>query len=438
MITFELIFCNYLTNECFIEIITNRINLFQNNVVILIPEYQHVQILFLRFDIFPKHLKSMLNILKQLATFSPFIVSFLAFVSLYFKCKSKDDSCRMLLYFMLAGSIFFGINILRNFGYLKAYNFLYTFYLAISFCGFPIFYLYLRSLTLYKENSRNVLLHFIPSFLLLYPGSILYFMLDYNQRFHFLKAIEIHQIPEAFYFKFLAFYLYFFKIVFLGQIIYYLFKMKMVLNKHEQALNDFFSDSTGYQLNWVKTIFLLGLLWSGLSIVAYIFLIDELYASSTLNILVNISIGVLFGSIYILGSMQKALPDGIIRMEANQENPNFQQLKTRLISAFAEKELFLKKDLTIWDVCRETNSNRTYISNLINDEFGMNFNSFVNTYRVEKAALLLTDGENSGHTIEEIACNSGFNSLASFNRVFKKFKNTYPGNYRKQRLKNIP
>jgi AraC-like DNA-binding protein len=377
----------------------------------------------------------MLNILKQLSTFSPFIVSFLAFASLYFKCKTKDDSCRLLLYFMLAGSIFFGINILRNFGYFKAYNFLYTFYLGISLCGFPIFYLYLRSLTLFKERSINVLLHFLPSFLMLYPGSIMYFVLDYNQRFQFLKVIEIHELPEVLYFRFLALYFYFFKIVFIGQIIYYLYKIKKVLNQHEQALNDFYSDSTGYQLNWVKTIFLLGALWSILAIIAYIFLIDKLHTTSILNILVDISIGVLFGSIHILGSMQKAFHNGIIHMEDNQENPNIQQLKTKLISAFAEKELYLKKDLTIWDVCRETNSNRTYISNLINDSFGMNFNSFVNTYRVEKAALLLTDNDYSGHTIEEIASNSGFNSLASFNRVFKKFKGSYPGNYRKLQMK---
>ncbi len=97
---------------------------------------------------------------------------------------------------------------------------------------------------------------------------------------------------------------------------------------------------------------------------------------------------------------------------------------------FGANNLFIKKDLTIWDVCCETNSNRTYISNLINDEFGMNFNSFVNNYRVQFAIILLKSENTYQKPLNEIADLSGFNSLASFNGAFKKTTNSSPGHFR--------
>ena len=53
---------------------------------------------------------------------------------------------------------------------------------------------------------------------------------------------------------------------------------------------------------------------------------------------------------------------------------------------------------------------------------------FVNEFRVGKACQLLINGD---HSISEICFSTGFNSITSFNRVFKNYKNVTPGEFKK-------
>ena len=54
---------------------------------------------------------------------------------------------------------------------------------------------------------------------------------------------------------------------------------------------------------------------------------------------------------------------------------------------------------------------------------------FVNEFRVGKASQMLINGN---HTISQICYDSGFNSLTSFNRVFKSYKKTTPREFKKK------
>ncbi len=57
---------------------------------------------------------------------------------------------------------------------------------------------------------------------------------------------------------------------------------------------------------------------------------------------------------------------------------------------------------------------------------------FINEYRVRKACQFLISGEQS---ISEICFSTGFNSLTSFNRVFKTYKKVTPSEFKKNYLK---
>jgi len=83
---------------------------------------------------------------------------------------------------------------------------------------------------------------------------------------------------------------------------------------------------------------------------------------------------------------------------------------------FEKKKFYLNKDLKIWDVSGHLATNRTYISRIINQEFGLNFCAFVNRYRVEHTKILMASKKNL--TIEEIADQSGFGSVNSLYRAF--------------------
>ncbi|MEO1097269.1 MAG: helix-turn-helix domain-containing protein, partial [Bacteroidota bacterium] len=64
-----------------------------------------------------------------------------------------------------------------------------------------------------------------------------------------------------------------------------------------------------------------------------------------------------------------------------------------------------------------------------------NFNSYINTYRIQEASRLLQDETNGHLTIAAIAFEIGFNSISSFNTAFKKQIGQTPQAYRKQFMK---
>ncbi len=68
-----------------------------------------------------------------------------------------------------------------------------------------------------------------------------------------------------------------------------------------------------------------------------------------------------------------------------------------------------------------------YLSRLFAQYYHENFTDYLNRFRVERAGLLLSQ---TSMTIAEVGLRTGFNSPQNFSRVFKKYKNTTPSQYR--------
>jgi AraC-like DNA-binding protein len=72
---------------------------------------------------------------------------------------------------------------------------------------------------------------------------------------------------------------------------------------------------------------------------------------------------------------------------------------------------------------------RAQLSEIINTEFKKNFNDFVNGYRVKAFKTMLKNGKHKQLSLLGVAFECGFNSKATFNRVFKKLTNLSPTQY---------
>lgn len=77
-------------------------------------------------------------------------------------------------------------------------------------------------------------------------------------------------------------------------------------------------------------------------------------------------------------------------------------------------------------------TNRTYISNVINNEFKTSFSDFVNKYRIDEAKELMVEKKSSKYTLEYISEMVGFGSLHTFIRVFKKMEGKTPSIFKKE------
>lgn len=93
------------------------------------------------------------------------------------------------------------------------------------------------------------------------------------------------------------------------------------------------------------------------------------------------------------------------------------------------EELFKNPELTLGILAKKLQSNASFLSKVINNGFGVNFNDFINGFRVQEVKNLLADPANQAITIMSLAYEAGFNSKATFNRAFKKLTGQNPKDF---------
>ena len=114
------------------------------------------------------------------------------------------------------------------------------------------------------------------------------------------------------------------------------------------------------------------------------------------------------------------------------DDKNVLKWKTAIENLIVSESLFKNSELTLIEIAKKLKTNIAIISKTVNQEFGVNFNDFVNNYRVEAVKNSFAKGEHKKFTLIGIAYDCGFNSKASFNRAFKKNTGKTPKEYLKE------
>lgn len=321
------------------------------------------------------------------------------------------------------------------------YAFFESIYLYAGLTLYPLFYTYILKLTTIRLKIPHHLFHFLPGILFGLSTIILTLLLTPEQRIYYvehiliktnLKAINFDGLPGIRGYNFLLS-----RIVFILQTIVYLILIIRIAIKHDKVINNYFSNTEGKKINWVRNLSFTAF---SVSLAAIIFALlgKSYFIHHNLSLLMP---SVFFTSIFFLvgykGNKQTQILERLYESEIEpaKEGNAFSpegNLKARLLKLFQSEKIYQLNDLRISTVCESLHTNRTYISKLINDEFGMNFNEFVNKYRVEEAKQLLRSKANNKYTMEYIAQQAGFGSVASFSRVFKEIEGTTPGNFREK------
>lgn len=112
-----------------------------------------------------------------------------------------------------------------------------------------------------------------------------------------------------------------------------------------------------------------------------------------------------------------------------KETPADDNLKTRLLQFMETERPFLEPELTLAQLSGRLSLPPALLSRVINST-GQNFNDFINAYRVEAVVKKLEAGEQATQTLLGIAYDAGFNSKATFNRAFRKFKGMSPKDWK--------
>jgi AraC-like DNA-binding protein len=104
--------------------------------------------------------------------------------------------------------------------------------------------------------------------------------------------------------------------------------------------------------------------------------------------------------------------------------------KEKLARFIETDKAYLQPDFTLKELAAGVGKSIHDTSEIINSGFGCNFNEFVNRYRVEEVKSRMLDPANDHLSMLAIAYDSGFNSKASFNRIFKQMTGLSPSQFK--------
>ena len=106
----------------------------------------------------------------------------------------------------------------------------------------------------------------------------------------------------------------------------------------------------------------------------------------------------------------------------------------RLESVMTRKRLYADEELTLKQAADEVDITPHQLSRILNEVLNVNFNNYINKFRIEEAGrLLLQDRERS---VISVAYEVGFNSKSSFYDAFSRFAGKSPQAFRLEHKKS--
>ncbi|MFA6085537.1 helix-turn-helix domain-containing protein [Mucilaginibacter sp.] len=115
-------------------------------------------------------------------------------------------------------------------------------------------------------------------------------------------------------------------------------------------------------------------------------------------------------------------------------NVNTSLLLRSLEQAMTVDVLFKNPNLMLSELAKVVNLTSHQLSQILNDDLGKNFTSYVNEYRINEACRMMAKGH--PFSLEAIGYEVGFNSKSTFYAAFKKLKSTTPMLYKEELTKS--
>jgi AraC-like DNA-binding protein len=195
---------------------------------------------------------------------------------------------------------------------------------------------------------------------------------------------------------------------------------------------DYFSDVFQLKLNWVRIAFFSAL------VVGTVAMISN-FLPTRYDWIVTLVFSVFyfgFAQEYIKYNKVFSIIEPAIIPVATENIPNLNQ-KLRIKTDWqyykqqiASNKYYCEAGITIEELAFKLKIGRTTLSNFINREEGINFNSWINKLRIEDAKQLLI--YNPDYTIATVSEMVGFTEQANFSRQFKVVTGESPLVWRKK------
>lgn len=358
--------------------------------------------------------------------------------------RAKQTKSKLLLSLLLLVFNFLCLKILLHTTGLWQTHFLRYFPLSFELAIQPLIWLYILSLTKPDFLFRKIhFVHFIPFTLSLAYSFFIYAIslgepnltikdsLVNTYHFNWIKEIEDY-------------------LSVISSIIYWGMGLSVLIQYRRWVFNS--TSNTDYPTYaWLRNIALLmGLL---IAMLAVDVALDYFFGlGKTVFVHWQIFFVYMAALIYYIGFRGFHLAEAVlpkstleVPIRASSENrpmkeqPTLSDEKTQIVKkaieeALETRQLYLDPELNIQKLSEVINVSPSITSMIINKGFGKNFRNLINDYRLAHVKRKLRDPANAHLSIAGIAYESGFNSEASFYRIFKAVEGISPKEYTQQSL----
>jgi AraC-like DNA-binding protein len=373
--------------------------------------------------------------IKDIAVLTPL------FVTLFWGIVLLGDFSKSKPKFLLGVFMFITFLLYLTHAFFFTQNYLSYFhtesiYLLTSLSVYPLYYCYIKLLTIESIFKSRNLLHFVPAVLFGLASLITGLFFTDQQRLEYVEIFVMQRDTSHFELlspsgiKSMVFIIS--RIIFIIQVFYYLLNGILLTQQHDRRIANFYSNGEGKSLFWVKMVTLSFLVTSVMSITFAIigrnlFLLNEY--------LLLIPSFIFSSLLYLIGYLGNITHSIIVEsyhyrpQSGNVRIDNTEVMKEKMMQLFKDDKIFKNPDLLLSNLSDTLHLSSANVSKLINEEFKTDFRDFVNKYRVSVAKELIVSNLNNGLTIEEISVESGFGSLNAFIRVFKSYEGITPEQY---------
>lgn len=366
------------------------------------------------------------------------IASFNAFffAILLFQKKPRALHDKILILWLLYLGLFIGVYSFYSHELFTHFKLLSISFISLFLLHGVFLYFYITALVSSKNifNKTN-LIHFAPFVLFncyllvisFFPNSSEMIRLDYA---------EANSSPPFLFIFFLI-------ATILSGPLYFAGSIRLFKKLDINIFNNF-SSSEEIDLIWLrKLVYIFGIIWTALIVITVIHHVFNLFSMVFCTDGLFLSLSVFVILIGYFGLKQKVIFSGDTENEQIfVEETRVKYAGSRLTEAeanqFVEKlnnfmvaeKPFLNPNLTLHELASELEISTHYLSQIINEKFNLNFFDYINQFRVEEFKVKISDLKFENYSFLGIAFDCGFNSKSAFNRIFKKFTNLTPSQYK--------
>lgn len=295
---------------------------------------------------------------------------------------------------------------------------------AVQLSIFPLIYLYIRSVVSPTRSKKLGLLHLIPGFIMFFVASyIFYVYTNYDDLVFFLKHNRMGFHFEEFKFTVLKVSRYIHLSLLTLQGLLYSMVFIRIPDEFDRKLRNEFSNIESFSINWMNKY----LLWFALVITGGFFAYAFLPLKGYSDLLIKFMFFLFSAFVCRLGVLalkQQAIEVNLDEILHEIEKPTQttpkkdKQLIKKLNDYMHKNKAFLQRDITLTVLATELGTNRTYLSMLINQEYGVNFSTYINQQRLNFAEEHIKMNPNINK--DELSQLAGFGSKSTMMRALSK------------------